>query len=86
LNIAVGYGANGMIGELENLTEFEGVAIPETARYRQYLLSLDVDWTRIDTDSRLLKTMFTGLTFLKLPLPALELDSRGRWRGHWLYY
>jgi hypothetical protein len=49
LNIAVGYGANGMYGENGNISEYNGVQIPATTRYRQYLLSLDIDWTKIKT-------------------------------------
>lgn len=86
LNLAVGYSADGMIGEFENLEEYRGVPIPELSRERQYLLTLDVDWTRLAPDSPLLKSILTALTFVKLPLPTLELDSRGRWRGHWLYF
>ena len=86
LNVAAGYGAGGMYGEFENIREYQGAAIPETRRYRQYLVSLDVDWTRTDASSPLLKTLFAALTFVKLPFPAIELDSQGRWRGYWLYY
>lgn len=85
-NIAVGYGANGMIGEFENVSSYNGVNIPETQRYRQYLLSLDVDWTRIPTNSRFLKLLFKGMTFVKLPFPALEYNSKGQFKGYWVYY
>lgn len=86
LNIAVGYGANGMIGDFENIREFRGVPIPEASRDRQYLLSLDVDWTKLATNSPALRTILTALTFAKLPFPALEVDSQGRLRGYWWYY
>ncbi len=86
LNVAAGYGANGMYGEFENLAVHDGVALPEAVRYRQLLLSLDIDWTRIETDSRLLGVILKGLAFVKLPFPAVEYDSTGRWKGHWLYY
>lgn len=52
LNVAVGYSANGMIGEFENLRRYNGVDIPEYQRYRQYMFSLDVDWTKIKTNNR----------------------------------
>jgi hypothetical protein len=86
LNIAVGYGANGMYGEFENVTSFNGVVIPETERYRQYLLSLDIDWTRIKTDSRFLKSLFKGLTFVKLPFPTIEYNSKGQFKWYWIYF
>lgn len=86
LNIAVGYGANGMYGEFENITSYNGFSIPETKRYRQYLLSLDIDWTRIKTNSRFLKVLFKGMTFIKLPFPTLEYNSKGQFKGYWIYY
>ncbi|PRY14794.1 putative lipoprotein DUF2279 [Pontibacter ummariensis] len=85
-NIAVGYSANGMFGEFENKRYYRGVHLPETARYRQYLLSLDIDWTRIKTDSKLLNTLFKGMFFIKLPFPALEVNSKGQVKGHLLHY
>lgn len=86
LNIAAGYGANGMYGEFKNIQEYNGVIIPETRRYRQYLLSLDVDWPQIKTRSKLLRTVFQGLTFIKLPFPALEINSKGQVKGYWIYF
>ena len=86
LSITLGYGANGMYGEFGNITSFNGVAIPETKRYRQYLLSLDIDWTRIKTDSKFLQVLFKGMTFIKLPFSTLEYNSKGQVRGYWIYY
>jgi hypothetical protein len=86
LNIAAGYSANGMIGEFENLHSYHGVKIPEYQRYRQYLLSLDIDWTKIKTNNRILKTLFQGMFMVKLPFPAIEINGLGQVKGHWLYY
>lgn len=86
LNVALGYGANGMYGEFENIRNYNGIVIPETKRYRQYLFSLDIDWTKIKTDSKLLQFIFSALTFIKLPFPAIEYNSIGKFKGYWLYY
>lgn len=86
LNIAIGYGANGMYGEFENISTYNGFVIPETIRYRQYLLSMDIDWTRIKTNSKFLRIVLKGLTFVKLPFPAIEYNSMGRFKGYWIYY
>lgn len=86
INIAVGYGANGMYGEYENISSYKGVEIPETRRYRQYLLSLDIDWIKIKTRSKFMKFIFQGMTFIKLPFPTFEFNSTGRLKGYWLYY
>jgi len=84
-NIAFGYGANGMYGEFENISSYNGVSIPVTERYRQYLFSLDIDWTKIKTNSKFLKVLFKGMTFIKLPFPTLEYNSKGQFKGYWIY-
>jgi uncharacterized protein YfiM (DUF2279 family) len=86
LNIAVGYSANGMYGEFQNLSSYAGITIPETDRYRQYLISMDIDWTKIETNSKLIKMILKGLTFFKLPFPTVEYNSLGTVKGYWLYY
>ena len=86
LNVSVGYGANGMFGEFENIKRYRGVAIPETERYRQYLLSLDVDWTKIKTKNRFLQKVFKSMFMVKLPFPALEFNSKGQLRVYGIYY
>jgi hypothetical protein len=86
LNLAIGYGANGMYGEFHNIANYNGVDIPKTRRYRQYLLSLDIDWTKIKTDSKFLQVLLKAMTFIKLPFPAIEYNSMGNFKSYWLYY
>ena len=86
LNIAIGYGANGMYGENSNIDEYKGTAIPPTIRYRQYLFSIDVDWSKIKTDSLFLKILLKGMTFIKLPFPAIEYNTKGELKGHYIYF
>lgn len=84
LNVAVGYGANGMIGARYNniVVEDEQGNTKTFDRYRQLYLSLDVDLTRIRTRSKFLKTVFTCVNIIKVPFPNLEL-SQGRLKGNW---
>lgn len=86
LNIAFGYGANGMYGEFENITSYNNTPIPESERYRQFLLSLDVDWPKIKTNSKFLSVLLKGMTFIKLPFPTIEFNSQGEFKGYWIYY
>ncbi len=86
LALAVGYSANGMFGEFENRQRYRGFSIPATERTRQFLLSADIDWTRIPTNSRFLSILFKGMTFIKLPFPALEINSKGQLKAYGLYY
>lgn len=86
VNISAGYSANGMFGEFSNRSYYRGVRLPEVDRTRQFLLSLDIDWEKIPTHSRFLKTVFKGLNFVKLPFPALEVNSNGAFRAYWFYF
>jgi hypothetical protein len=87
INIAVGYGADGMLAELTNPEyDSEGNPLPEFDRFRQYYLSLDIDWTRINANSKFLRFLFKGLSFVKLPFPTLEYNSKDKFVFHWLYF
>lgn len=82
LNIALGYGANGMIGGNSNyiLDKQGNVAYDYRTieRYRTYSLSLDVDFSRVKTKSKLLKGVFRYINWLKVPFPSVTFD---RYRG-----
>ena len=84
LNIAAGYGAEGMLGGFSN-ADSDGNPITNIPRYRQYYISLDVDWTRIPTRSKFLKTVFNLISFVKFPAPAIEFSSQGP-VFHAIYY
>lgn len=85
LNLAVGYSANGMFGEFENRATWGGVPLPDTERYRQLLLSPDIDWTKIPTNSKFLKDLFHALNFIKFPAPAIEFSKVEGVKGYWIY-
>jgi VanZ family protein len=78
LNLALGYGANGMVGARTNpaIIDASGNAL-YFDRYRQFYLSLDIDLTRIKTRSKIFKTVFNTIGFIKFPAPALEFNKNG---------
>jgi hypothetical protein len=84
--IAAGYSANGIFGSTDNIKSYLGVEIPETQRYRQFLLSLDIDWSKINVKSKFLRVMLNGLNFIKVPFPAIEFNSKGYFKGYWIYF
>jgi hypothetical protein len=86
LNIAMGYGAEGMTGAYGNISGADGKPVPEFTRYRKFFLSVDVDLTRIRTKSKVLKGIFTVLSFIKIPAPAIEFNTLGQIKLHPLYY
>lgn len=84
LNIAIGYGAEGMItGDKKDIGE---VILPETERYRQFYLSLDVDLTKIQTKSHFVKTILTVFNSIKIPAPTLEIKGKGGSKFHLAYF
>lgn len=89
LNLALGYGADGMFGGTENTwtdeqsgTHFNRTDLP---RYRQIYLSPDIDFTRIPTNKKWLKTVFFVLNGFKFPAPALVMQQ-GKMGFHWFYF
>lgn len=80
LNLAVGYGADGMVGAFDN------TLYPEIKRQRQYYVSLDIDLTRIKTKSKLANTLLGAFGFIKFPLPTLELNSEGKTKFYGVYF
>lgn len=84
LNLAVGYGAEGMIAGDDQLVNT--VFLPTNSRYRQFYLSLDVDLTKIPTNSHLLKTVFSLVNTIKIPAPTVEFTSSGKVKFHPIYF
>jgi hypothetical protein len=86
VNFAFGYSAGGMFGEFENKTAYHGVLIPENERYRQFLFSLDIDFTKIQTNNKTLKKLFNCMFLIKVPFPAIEINTKGEFKFHPLYF
>ncbi len=85
INLSFGYGSNGMLGEFENRQIYKGKILPFYKRYRQYYLSLDINLSKIKTNSRPLKKIFDVLSYLKIPLPTLEFSNR-KLKGYLFYF
>lgn len=89
LNMAVGYGANGMIRATDNTwtddagTKYDYSHMP---RIRQFYLSPDIDFTKIPTRKKGFRVLFQVLNMLKFPAPTLELTSEGRLRLHAIHF
>lgn len=89
LSVSLGYGAEGMFGARSNLAKdaagnviFDRRDIP---RYRQWFLAPDIDLTKIRTDKKALKFLFTVLSAFKFPLPSVEFSKTGV-RFHALHF
>ncbi len=89
LNIAVGYGGTGMFGGTSNYWTNKTTGISynrsDIARQRQFYLAPDIDFTRIKTHNRWLKSLFFCLNAFKMPAPTLVF-SKGKMRVHGFYF
>ena len=84
LNLALGYGAEGMItGNRENNMLF---LTQNPQRFRQFYLSFDVDLTKINTKSHFLKTLFSVLNTVKIPAPTIEMAHFNDVKLHLIYF
>jgi uncharacterized protein YfiM (DUF2279 family) len=89
LNLAVGYGADGMFGGNSNISRDQNGKIvfdrSDIRRFRQWYLSPDLDFSKIKTKKKGVKVLLLVLDAFKLPAPALEL-SKGKLKGHWIFF
>ena len=89
LNVAVGYGADGMFGGYENKwTDGFGNEIirNDIHRKRQFYIAPDIDFTKIKTNKKWLKSVLFCLNAFKCPAPALMMNSKGKFKGYLLYF
>ncbi len=83
LNIAFGYGADGMLTGSDGSNSLE---FTDQDRIRQFYLSLDIDLGRIKTKSVLLKSIFNIVNFIKIPAPTFEINNKGKMKFHYIYF
>lgn len=84
LNIAVGYSATGMLTGNEDIV-VDNFLINQDPK-RQLFLSLDVDLSKIKTNSPLLKTIFSVFNVIKVPFPTMEFTDKNGIKLHGIYF
>ena len=79
LNFAIGYGADGMFGGFENKWDTGDPGFPvnrsDIKRYRQWYLAPDLNFSKIKTNKKGVRTLLFFLDAFKFPTPALELSN-----------
>jgi hypothetical protein len=90
LNLAVGYGADGLLGGFENIWTDGDPGFPinrsDIKRKRQFYLSPDIDLSKIKTNKKGIRILLNVLNVLKIPAPTLMLDSDGKFRAYAVYF
>ena len=83
LNVAPGYGAEGMI----TADGSPHPDYPDVERQRQYYFSVDIDLRRIPMKSGFWKTLVHTFSFIKIPAPTIQVNEKyGGTTFHWLYF
>ena len=83
LNIAFGYGVEGLLTGKEELNITPN---SNQTRTRQWYLSLDLDLTKIQTNSHFLRTLFDVLNLIKVPFPTVEFNEKNGIKLHSIYF
>lgn len=82
LDLSVGYGADGM---LTGLKDVDNQLLTNKERNRQFYLSFDLNLSKIETKSHLLRSILDVFNVIKMPFPAIEFSKNGS-VFHLLYY
>lgn len=69
LSLAFGYGANGMQSPIDRDGNLN--------REREFFLSFDVDLNKIETNNKIINTIFNTISFLKFPAPTIQYSNSG---------
>jgi len=83
LNVAIGYGVDGLLTGKEE-TNIDPLL--DQNRSRQWYLSLDIDLTKIQTDSHVLRTIFDVFNTIKVPFPAVEFTEKNGVKLHGILF
>ena len=81
LNLAAGYGAEGMV----YARDYQNLEAGYPQPYRQYYLSIDFDLAAIKSRSKALNTLLFIANMIKIPAPAVEFSKSGV-KFHALYF
>ncbi|MGL5113057.1 MAG: DUF2279 domain-containing protein, partial [Flavobacterium sp.] len=76
LNVAIGYGADGMLYGNAGMD----------SRERQFYISFDINFQKIQTNNSFLRTIFSIINTLKVPAPTLSYSSSKGLKAHSIYF
>jgi uncharacterized protein YfiM (DUF2279 family) len=79
LNVAVGYGAEGLFGAEDNTAKDDNGNITfnrtDIKRYRQWFIAPDIDLTKIKSNKKGIRLLLGILNAFKFPAPSLEFSN-----------
>ncbi len=84
VNVAFGYGAEGMLSGRPDFSN--GADVPQMGRYRKFFFAPDIAWDRVNKNQSLVPLPMDVINFLKTPLPTLEFNKKRKIVFHPLYF
>ncbi len=84
-SISIGLGAKGMLHGMA-IDQDKDTKLPHYERYRQYLVSFDVNLSSIDTKSAIGNTALNAVSWIKIPSPTIEYSRYRGFKAHILYF
>lgn len=82
LNLAVGYGAEGMLYGRDS----ENLALTGSKPYRQYYLTVDFDFSHVRSKKAWVNSLLFIVNSIHIPAPAMEFNQRKGVIFHPLYF
>jgi len=89
LCLSIGYGADNMLGGFKNeWTSLSGTTInrSDLQRSRTYLLSADLDLSKLKPKSKVVKTIFSLFNTIKIPAPTIVFNTKNKASLRYLYF
>jgi hypothetical protein len=88
LNVAIGYGADGMVGGDDNIFHRDGIVYDYSSfhRKRQFYISPDIDLSKIQTKNKVIRSLLIVFNSFKFPMPTIEYHSDIGLKGHWIKF
>lgn len=84
LNLAVGYGASGLLGGLGNPSvNAKGEILPVLERKREWYLSFDINTDLLFPHKKTVNRAFRFVAFLKVPLPGIKYSKGEGLQWQW---
>jgi len=89
LSLAVGYGAEGLLGGHDNVWQNNNSKTfdySNVVRTKRFFISVDLNATFLRSKNKMFNYLFAPFVFFKFPAPAVEINEERGIIFHWIYF